>query len=564
MTVYPETTLFHGHIKCRGCIREVEDLKLSSEEKYEHPDVQNILQKWIPKDAPLQRSRPLFDIRQGNWTGLSPQMKSLEIGKTIGFCYGEITNCSPSGAEVSDLFPLSIKDKVTPKELFMGLVQGLMKSSSLSVLFRGSVFKTHKVLEFVTGSCRLSISRLVEEAPMLNLIRGSPLYLELVSDNHKVPSSYPVSLSELGTLLNHYLRKLVDPSAKAVGLMKDQEFRRDEPTWIFADLSGAALSGPYLLGEKAIRILRRTPWSKRHLEIIKGIKELLSLYRDSSSDFSEISVIPVKSAISTGCQLREGAKDLPKVTQTSLEDRVGHWGKLVDLEILSLRCPVLLGDGCREEVERVVPRYDSPVIRMVRHYECPTGAPLKLWAILSGLSIRYNNFLACGDGSGGMTNLLLAQNKDSRGIFNSLLEITDLELGGSKPEPPSGISVEDDCHESCVNLKTCWQEPSDLRHKKTWRCFSQTLEMYRLTIDLIVLDMQHQEGSGDSEIIGNLEWFLKNDRVSGMVTCVFKTFLSVIEEDSFCLRWFTRFFNKVFVVQTEASGFKTSGLHRGH
>ena len=160
-----------------------------------------------------------------------------------------------------------------------------------------------------------------------------------------------------------------------------------------------------------------------------------------------------------------------------------------------------------------------------------------------------------------MTNLLLSQNKISRGIFNSLLEITAIDLRGSKPEPPSVISAEDDCQSRCVNFENCWQEPSDLRYRKTWRAFATNVETHQLDINLIVLDMQHQGDSGDLEIIGNLQWFLRHDRVSGRVTCIYKMFLSVLETESFCLGWFTRYFKKVLITQTEASGFKTSEVY---
>lgn len=140
------------------------------------------------------------------------------------------------------------------------------------------------------------------------------------------------------------------------------------------------------------------------------------------------------------------------------------------------------------EIPRIL-RVTDPLISGLRPVQLPTGAHYELRCILQGLGL-IQDFVCGGDESGGMTSAILHWSVGSRGIFNSLMDLSDRHLRGVAPGPPSAVmALPPEMRARCVNLLHCWENPSALSHPETWTHFL-ALKKFQLDINLLVFDME--------------------------------------------------------------------------
>lgn len=157
--------------------------------------------------------------------------------------------------------------------------------------------------------------------------------------------------------------------------------------------------------------------------------------------------------------------------------------------------------------------------------------------------------------------MLLRYNRQSRIIFNSLLVLDDVDLRGTTPSPPSAITALRRDQIRCVNLKTAWENPSDLSAPETWRYFLELKKSYQMQIDLIILDMECQSDSISNQIEECLATYVFQIlSVSG--TLIYKTYLKrLLEGESPLLTTVGSQFQTVHVTSTDITSSQSSEVY---
>lgn len=172
----------------------------------------------------------------------------------------------------------------------------------------------------------------------------------------------------------------------------------------------------------------------------------------------------------------------------------------------------------------LVPKIQDPLISGLRLFQCPTGAQYKMRSILEKHKLNFLDVLVGGDGSGGISSMILRSYPSARLIFNSLLELNGVELKGTSPSPPSAIACIPKIQRRCINYKGVWKYPSDLAKPETWKYFCSLKTEHQLSIDLIILDMEVKNEPMMWSIELMVEKFVTK-LLSNNGTLIFKTYL---------------------------------------
>ncbi|AIR95579.1 polymerase [Yata virus] len=482
--------VYHYHIRCKDCLREIEEPILESDWIYEPMNVAHILEKWRPDQVTKwskNRSRVQVTDDSKLWSSINDFQKSREVGKTIGFLYGDIILGKGRDLEERSLFPLSIRSKIDPREFFSGLLTGIKLASSLHLTHRRNIIILKRPSLALFGTVYYVVERLTEDSIFLNFISGENLYHEICSIPHKVPTSYPLNHIDVGSIGRSYLKSRVRD------ILENKELTT---SWAFSDMRSIKLIGSYALSHETIKLISKQEGGKEDRVKISQLQQIyVNLVNDDNEDIDNGSIIKELSKHLRFCdqEIRHAVKFDIKILPMSrpiLDTR--SWGQEYVGNIIEFKI-VLDGyntAGVTDTPTINVPYRSNPMISGLRLNQIATGAHYKIRTLIRQLNIKYTDFLCGGDGSGGITAYLLRENPCSRGIFNSLLCLDGVPLHGSKPSPPPAVMEMGKLKEHCVNLLSVWKEPSDLSWEDTWIYFRKCKSEYNLKIDLIVLDME--------------------------------------------------------------------------
>lgn len=200
---------YHFHISCQKCLREIEPITLSTVQSYNHKPVSEILNSWKPEGTEWLSKRPMIDIREGNWIDKTSDEMSYHIGKTQGFLFGHLlsTRIGNPGSDQS-LFPVALRRKLSALEYMIGLIDGLVMSSSITSLYKRSTQTLRRPTPLLLGQVVHLIDLISLHEGLINLWRDDKFLMEFIKIPHKIPSSYPLNNKDLGALGRNYLRSL--------------------------------------------------------------------------------------------------------------------------------------------------------------------------------------------------------------------------------------------------------------------------------------------------------------------------------------------------------------------
>ncbi|ACB47443.1 L polymerase protein [Vesicular stomatitis Alagoas virus] len=542
----------HYHITCKSCLRTISEITLDTPMVYDPPDVSHVLKSWRNGEGSWGQEVKQLYPREGIWSDLSPAEQSYQVGRCIGFLFGDLTYRKSTHADDSSLFPLSIQNRIRGRGFLKGLLDGLMRASCCQVIHRRSLAQLKRPANAVYGGVIFLIERISASAPFLSLTRTGPIRLELETVPHKIPTSYPTSNRDMGVIVRNYFKY-------QCRLIEKGQYKSHYPQiWLFSDVLSIDFMGPLSISSSLLSLLYKPSLSSKDKNELRELANLSSYLR-SGEGWDDVHIkFFSKDTLLCSEEIRHACKFgiYKEVFSTS---SYPTWGSEAFGAISSQ--PVFYSTRESRKCLDTPPRVQNPLLSGLRLGQLPTGAHYKLRSILRQLHVNYRDFLSCGDGSGGMTASLLRENRHSRGIFNSLLDLSGTVMRGASPEPPSALETLGSERVRCINGSTCWEHPSDLSDPRTWKYFSKLKRDVGLTIDLITMDMEVRDPSITKLIEMNLKSHLY-ELLEQEGTLIYKTYGTYITEfDDNILTMIGPFFQQVDLVQTEFSSSQTSEIY---
>nr|WGC86354.1 MAG: polymerase [Bat tupavirus CX2] len=545
-------SVLHHHIRCKKCLREIDEPHLDSRILYTPANVSHHIRKWVPNDSPLLETKTPLKLEVGEWDRVPDRLKCYHIGRVIGFVFADSVYTGSRLVEESSLFPNSLRGHLHPPDFYQGLMDGLLRGCSVHIVHRRNVSLLKKPRETLIGSLFFTITQLSNNSQFLNLIRAGTLHNFLLSSSHRTPPSYPLSRWDLGSIVRHFLKRL------HVTTINNFDKRTQRHIWIFADIVGAEIAGPLILSSRVLHLILKTSKTKSTSDELRQLKDLEISLR--AKTLGTLDMLDLSQACLCRSEVRHAARaiqvsedDYPTPSYTFGTEAVGAI-RFIELTFLSLR---EIGP-----VERFdVPRFMVPLISGLRTVQLATGAHYKVRSILSSLSITFQDFLCGGDGSGGLTSMCLRLNPFARGIFNSLLSLEGFELRGSRPSQPSAVCALGSAKYRCVNVETCWEKPSDLTCPETWDYFLEVARKEHLKIDLMIFDMENRDDQSEAIERLLLERFPSLLRLGGSI--IFKTYIHRLQ-DGTTHKWIedmSKCFHRVLACQTDFTSSFSSEIY---
>ncbi|AJR28458.1 polymerase [Vesiculovirus morreton] len=542
----------HYHITCRSCLRTIEEVTLDSTMDYSPPDVSHVLKTWRNGEGSWgQEIKQIYPV-EGDWKTLSPAEQSYQVGRCIGFLYGDLAYRKSSHADDSSLFPLSIQNRIRGRGFLKGLLDGLMRASCCQVIHRRSLAHLKRPANAVYGGLIYLIDKISASAPFLSLTRSGPLRSELETVPHKIPTSYPTSNRDMGIIVRNYFKY------QCRQIEKGKYKTHYTQLWLFSDVLSIDFLGPLSISTILMTLLYKQSLSARDKNELRELANLSSLLR-SGEGWEEVHVkFFSRDILLCPEEIRHACK-FGIAKEINTESYYPPWEKEVTGPITIH--PIYYTTVPHPKILDSPPRVQNPLLSGLRLGQLPTGAHYKIRSIIRGLKIHFKDVLCCGDGSGGMTAALLRESRHSRAIFNSLLELSGSIMRGASPEPPSALETLGDDKRRCVNGSTCWEHPSDLSDTKTWDYFLQLKNGLGLQLDLIVMDMEVRDPIISQKIEYNVRHYMHRllDQNGVLIYKTYGTYLQSITQNILTIAG--PLFRSVDLVQTEFSSSQTSEVY---
>ncbi|AEH58025.1 protein L [Berrimah virus] len=565
-----QSIIHHYHIKCNKCLREIREPVLESSWEYKPRNVSQILEKWRPKSMNMWGEEKIHvEIKDNDeeWEYLSKEDKSYEIGKTIGWLVGDSLLSHKRNYEFKSLFPVSIRSKLDGFPFLEGILDGFKICGSLNLTHRRNYMILKKPKLALQGTVFFLIDRSSFISEFTNFISHPSIYNSIKRLPHKIPTSYPMNLSDLGSILRSFLKQLY---------YRRKELILRKVSWVFSDMRTNEVICSFGLSHLTYKILIHEGLNKEMKLKLQQCQDLyISIMNESNDELDKTRVKRemveclknlkfVSSEIRHAVKFRYGESRTHEVSQyeDTIEDRV--WGIEYSGEANYLDIWYLTSSS--EENKNLVrdkriPYHSNPLISGLRVNQIATGAHYKLRTIVERSKLTYRDFLCGGDGSGGMTSCLLRIKPVSRGIFNSLLILDDKPLHGTRPSPPTAIMELGNDSMRCVNCYDVWKEPSDLSRVETWRYFVKIKKQNSMMIDLIVLDMEVINNDMMEGIYQNVKNHLIYLLEEGGCL-ILKTYLVyLLKSEMNILDMLGHLFSSVQLVNTNLSSTKTSEVY---
>ncbi|KAL4707079.1 hypothetical protein ACJJTC_011405 [Scirpophaga incertulas] len=484
----PTTTMYHFHLDCEQCLRPIEDVVLDSDYIYRHPPVFDVLESWKPEGVDWITKRVKIDLPRGRWENLGRKEQSFHVGKIQGFAFGEMTYRYRHMQEDTSLFPLILREKLSPSHYMRGLLYGLIHASAIAALHRRSIQNLRKPDAILLGQVLFLIDNISCNSGMINIWRGVTFLEEFTVIPHRIPPSYPLNNSDLGSLGRNYMRTIFSGFKKIYKNLP----RAYEDLWVFGDCIDSDLVIPYVLAKDAVSLLYFNKVTSKTVPRVRELKEILG-NEDTVQQGEQIGkIMKLKHIYMLDQELRHALKaidSVPRRIDPTLNLQGAGWGPEFVGHIIEIPISYEINPPIITDLPLIHHRQD-PLISGLRLFQCPTGAHYKIRTILERMKINFHDVLVGGDGSGGMTSCILRMNPISRVIFNSLLDLNGVELKGSSPSPPSAVACIPEIRDRCVNYIDVWKNPTDLCQVETWEYFLTLKNTHKMSLNLLVFDVE--------------------------------------------------------------------------
>nr|QRZ60246.1 polymerase [Bovine ephemeral fever virus] len=562
--------IHHYHIKCNKCLREIQEPVLESGWEYQPRNVSQILEKWRPKNMKTWGEEKIhMDIKDNDeeWDNLTVEDKSYEIGKTIGWLVGDSLLSHKRNYEFKSLFPVSIRSKLEGFPFLEGILDGFKICGSLNLTHRRNYMILKKPKLAIQGTVFFLIDRSSFISEFTNFISHPKIYKAIKSLPHKIPTSYPMNLSDLGSILRSFLKQLY---------YRRKELIIRKSSWVFSDMRTNEVICSFGLSHLTYKILIQEGLNKDMKLRLQQCQDLyINIMTESKEELDKNSVKKeiveclkdlkfVSSEIRHAVKFRCATGDKDEIQLIKEMDGRQTWGNEYTGKANLLDVWYLTSQNTENKnlVKGIkIPYHSNPTVSGLRINQIATGAHYKLRTLVNTTGITYRDFICGGDGSGGMTSCLLRLKPLSRGVFNSLLILDDKPLHGTRPSPPTAIMELGEDSLRCVNCYDVWKEPSDLSKQETWKYFVKLKKQNSMMIDLIVLDMEII----NDEVIEGIYQNTKNHLIYLLEEggcLIIKTYLTyLLRENTNILDMLGHLFTSVQLINTNLSSTKTSEIY---
>lgn len=547
---------YHFHIGCEGCVRPIEEPTLECPIPFEFPDLSSLLDKFKPDDVSWYRETKSIELVAGDWGAVNNEEKSIQVGTILGYYFTDRSATSPD--QISDLFPIVIKRRLSPVSFVRGIVYGVSRAAAMGLLKRPTVLRGRSHQEALYGAVHDDLTKLCQNPAFLNLCSGSYMAQLTVTRPHRVPASYPISTDELGSVIAGHLRHVFQtlyPNAIEAHLRS--------PLWIFSEFLEVSVAGSYILSTQCLRVLLTTNLTRDDRNLLRAIGDQEICLRSKEADEELITSLRTKNKVYI-CpeEVRHACKSIIPPHQLGLTSEFEPFLESYKTKVDSIQLELT---SLKSSSFPPLPRpadLRNPLISGLRIPQLATGSFLKISGLLKHFNISYTDFICGGDGSGGLTASLARHNLNSRYVFNSLFEGENVHTRGVTPAPPSVLShMSSQVADRCVNLTRCWEEPTDLRREETWKNFIHYIHSKHLYVDLLLLDMQVLE-TDQLQIIED-QMIDHMHRVIRMLgTAIVKTYLiHLIRSEGAFINKLSKFFRTISLAQLDIAGSNTGEIY---
>ncbi|QBQ65046.1 polymerase [Xinjiang tick rhabdovirus] len=567
---YGETDVTHFHIADPKCIRQIEEHVLESPSIFPFPDKSKQIKKMITKEMEIKLSPRFTEHRIVDWTNLSPEEKSWEVGRAQGFLWGLAVYNNTTETEKDILFPTTVSKKVHPIPYMFGIHRGFSLGASLTPSYTRYGSLSEKARLKFEGSYWNIVDKAVNESNLPNIINQKSFQPILRRMGNDVIKSYPAAQCELVEVIRRwFLRRLISD-------------RLDKSVWTtydiiaFAEMNDEYTLGMFRLAESILPVFQYSKLSTTSLHILKNAMKTMrnlndykeqQLPRDKitrlqtvfrSPKFPKYAIVP--------SEIRHAVSDIPPMSKAI----DSHYDQVEYNEFDGLGGSIVKCDfqpaGLTKFDAHTIEKYQLLQIRCtlfssVRLIQWSTGAHYKYKDLTLMYEIKGDGIF-CGDGSGGIGANHLRKNLYARVIFNSKLDLGGESWKGLAPAGPGAYTVSGpDVIERCVNYSTCWEEPSDLSLEETWINFLSLIKVHHLDIEVICCDAE----IFDFEVTNKVEDMILKyvplifKRFTGML--IYKTYWSRLLDNTTICHKLSQYFLEVDVTMPRCQGSFTSEVY---
>lgn len=458
-------------ISCQKCIRPLENLSLSCDFVYSPKSIaKKFWLSQIIKSEIITRDElylNLFPTISG-----VPEDGSFAIGMHQGLagllsCYG-----MSDDFHLSDIFSMGVMMKLNAKQWIKGLKVGVS-------LVTGYVLLQHP--EFVHGSQSFSIYKnrfrnfcklLIKEPDVSSRLRLNNLDLYVSYKSSSLSVNYPPNNDELSDKLLNLMFDEFDLKQNDLSNIKQLLFKNPI---IYQDYDHDLFKKVIVIGSEVISRLVDDKLNHSRSKIYEQLKRCC---RDEE-DIRNLNGIQESMFVSEK-ELKTHAEEMIRFEQNYQKGVYSDVNNYSEIKVMRL-C-------AQSAVNSVKIKHKAAHLNQaLKPFRFATSAHYKLNEILNQIGIIPAFAFIGGDGSGGMTALVLRKYPNSETIYNSLLEVGSETLKGGNPGIPSAINaLPYDYKSRCLNKDKCWTEQTDLSAELTWKDLRSWV--VKKKFDLFVVD----------------------------------------------------------------------------
>ncbi|AZL49346.1 RNA-dependent RNA polymerase [Cuiaba virus] len=542
----------HHHINCHDCLREIEETEIEACYPLCLRDVSDTIKLWLPQNCKFSETRIMVDTERIDIEDMPLDLLHEQAGICVGFLYTQERFSKNKLYDESALFPLALRKKLNPTVFCRGIIQGIMISCTGHIVGRKIMDKNSVVRIMIQSLGYYVIRSMSRDKAFISLSLGGELEEYLSTIRHRIPPSYPCNNNDIGLIIETGLKGLLNQQLSNV--YRSQKLNEDN-LYLYPEMSDKEVMCNYgVLKEMLGQLVKCDPPRRKQLIKLRELKLLLLEEKDSIKPSLWLSK-RYKCRIITS-EVRHALKNRPFKYEKPSGQVI--WGREY-----TCSCDKIEISGSIEEDTLMInkpPKIKNPFISAIRTGMLATGSHYKIRSIMREFEIHPRDALCAGDGSGGIGAFVLRSNPNTRIIFNSLLELAGEDLRGCKPSPPSAIVDASGNADRCVNLRSCWEKPSDLTQSSTWSYFKDLKRKHKLKINLITMDMQVVDEDAQNAIDNN---FLSHGISLLETQCfvVYKTYVHrLLEKNNIVSKLWSRF-ERVFLSRTGLSSSHTSEIY---
>ncbi|YP_010229213.1 RNA-dependent RNA polymerase [Almendravirus cootbay] len=496
-------------ISCKKCIRPLSDLKLNSKMIYAPHTISKkfwlnsiIKSEIVIKEDVYSELFPYIDQCPMNGSfsiGLHQSIASLARSYNLSDDF-----------HMSDVLSMGVMMKLDPHQWFKGLKVGIALISGYTLLQHPSFINEGRVYEKYYNRYKSMINMLVSDQDLCARLRLSNIDEYMTYKTSQMSVNYPAKNSDLSEKMSIILTESLINSHNT--LMNVKSYILRDPI-IYNDYNNDIIKKVIVIGAEVVSNLKDNCENYSRQKLFNLLKQCLI----GNVDLRSFNNISNKMFLSTS-ELKTHAENLDKFKreyprEVYNDSRIAEKPKFMKLNLTNV------------QNSKKHKGNETHMLQSLKPLRFATSAHYKLNDILNNLKLNPRFALVGGDGSGGMSSLLLRKYENIELVFNTLLEVGSETLKGGNPGAPQAISSLPVKYKTrCVNLDYSWTEPSDLSTDQCWRCLSSYTT--RMKFDLMIIDAQARE---ENEFLDIYKKMIQNKRkiMDDKGVCIIKCYTGI-------------------------------------